>query len=200
LAEHGETANTPLELYEAAYRLHYNENRPSDALKYYDAIIREFPNSNECGYAVIQINKIKANEVSASITVRKKGGALAAISFFLCLLIIAAMGAGAYLANEYVLPEAEKIERRGVIATRALGKILNGQNEEALLLLDEMKELSDSDITPYELSAQIYRNAGLMERARAEYETFFAINPRMKTKTIEELLPDLPPERAGRKR
>jgi len=44
---------TPLELYETAYRLHYTENRVAEAKKYYEALVKEFPDSDECGYAVI---------------------------------------------------------------------------------------------------------------------------------------------------
>ncbi|MCL2219499.1 MAG: hypothetical protein FWB94_06420 [Chitinispirillia bacterium] len=183
--------NSPLELYETAYRLHYTDNRVPEALRYYDAIIREFPDSNECGYAVIQINKIKANSAVASIASKKKGGALALISFMLCLLIIGALGAGAYLGREYVLPEVERAKQREILATRVLGKIIEGRNEDALLLLDKLKELSDStDITPYELSAQIYRRGGLTNRARAEYETFYSKNPGKLNTPIDELVPE----------
>jgi len=192
--------NSPLELYETAYRLHHNEDRPSEALKYYDALIREFPDSNECAYAVIQINRIKANDVAASITVKRKGGVLGVMAFILCLLILAALGAGAYLAWEYVLPEAQNAQQRNILATQALGKILDGKNEEALMLLDDMKLLSDTDITPYELSSQIYRRGGLIDQARAEYEAFFTKNPSMRTRPVEEIVPDPEPLPAKKKR
>jgi len=194
--------NSPLELYETAYRLQYTDNRIPEALKYYDAIIREFPDSNECGYAVIQINKIKANSAAAAIAPRKKGGVLALISFLLCLLILGALGAGVYLAREYALPELEKAKQRENLATRALSKMIDGKNEEALMLLDELKDLSStSDITPYELAAQIYRKGGLTDRARAEYETYYSMNPGKQTKTVEELVPEPdPPAAPARKK
>jgi tetratricopeptide (TPR) repeat protein len=191
--------NSPLELYETAYRLHYTDDRIPEALKYYDAIIREFPSSNECGYAVIQINKIKANSAAAAIA-PKKGGALATISFIVCLLIIGALGTGVYIGVEHVMPEVQKAQKRENLAVRALGKIVAGKNEEALILLDELKELSGSaDITPYELAAQIYRSRGLTNQARAEYETFYRKNPGMQTKPVEELVPE-PETSAARKR
>jgi len=190
--------NSPLELYETAYRLHYTDNRIPEALKYYDAIIREFPNSNECGYSVIQINKIKANSAAAAIAPKKKGGALTIISFLLCLFIIGALGAGAYLAHERVLPQVERAQKRENLAIRALSKMIDGKNEEALLILDQLKELSDTaDITPYELSAQIYSRGGSIPQARAEYEAFYRMNPGMQTEPLEELVPEpLPAARA----
>ena len=53
--------NSSLEIYETAYRLHYIDKRIDEALKYYEVLIREFPDSNECGYAAVHIQKIKAN-------------------------------------------------------------------------------------------------------------------------------------------
>ena len=56
--------NSPLELYESAYKAHYIEGNIPEACRMYKTIIDEFPNSNECGYSVIQLQKIQANAVS----------------------------------------------------------------------------------------------------------------------------------------
>jgi len=180
--------NSPLELYETAYRLHYAENKISEALKYYEALIKEFPESNECGYAVVQIQKIKSNDVAASIAAKGKAHPLATLSFLLCLLTLAGVGGG-WLVLQNKISAAQ---RQTSLSVRALANVINGNDGDALMLLDEMKLLSSADITPYDLSAQIYRKAGKIDKARAEYDTFFSLNPGEKEKyaAIEELVPD----------
>jgi tetratricopeptide (TPR) repeat protein len=189
--------NSPLELYETAYRLHYAENNIPVALEHYEALIKEFPESNECGYAVIQIQKIKSNDVAASISRKSKAHPLATLSFLLCLLIIGGIGGGWLILQDKLLTS----QRQASLSVRALGNVLSGNENDALMLLEEMKLLSHSDITPYELSAQIYRKTGQIEKARAEYDTFFSLNPGEKEKyrPINELVPDLP-EKKPRKR
>jgi len=179
--------NSPLELYETAYRLHYAENKIPEALSYYEALIREFPESNECGYAVVQIQKIKSNDVAASITGKGKAHPLATLSFLFCLLLLGAGGVG-WTVTQNKLSVAN---RQASLSVRALSCALTGNDEDALMLLNEMKLLSTADITPYELSAHIYRRAGKSDKARAEYDTFFGLNPeeREKYRPIEELVP-----------
>jgi tetratricopeptide (TPR) repeat protein len=190
--------NSPLELYETAYRLHYTENRVSDALKYYAALLREFPESNECGYAVIQIQKIRSNDIAKSITATKsKSGPLALIAFILSLVTIVAISAGASFLYSKNITAQKKTE----LAVRALGMALNDDYKEALELLSDMKNMSKKDdITPYELSAHIHRKAGDIPKARAEYDLFYRLNPDKKGKPAEELVPDLPSEKNEKKR
>jgi len=180
--------NSPLELYETAYRLHYAENKIPEALKYYEALIKEFPESNECGYAVVQIQKIKSNDVAASVAGKSKAHPLATLSFLLCLLIICGVGGGWILLQN----KLAETQRQASLSVRALANVMNGNDDDALMLLDEMKLLSGADITPYELSAQIYRKNGRLDKARSEYETFFSLNPgeREKYRPIDELVPD----------
>jgi tetratricopeptide (TPR) repeat protein len=180
--------NSPLELYETAYRLHYAENKIPEALKYYEALIKEFPESNECGYAVVQIQKIKSNDVAASVAGKSRAHPLAVLSFLLCLLILVGIG-GAWLALQNKLSVAQ---RQASLSVRALSNVILGNDNDALILLDEMKLLENTDITPYELSAHIYRKMGKLDKARSEYDTFFSLNPEDKEKygAIEELVPD----------
>jgi len=180
--------NSPLELYETAYRLHYAENKIPEALKYYEALIKEFPESNECGYAVVQIQKIKSNDVAASVVGKSRAHPLAVLSFLLCLLIIGGVGGAWLLLQDKLSVSQQQVS----LSVRALSNVICGNDEDALMLLNEMKLLSKTDITPYELSAQIYRKAGKIDKARAEYDTFFSLNPGEKEKygSIEELVPD----------
>jgi hypothetical protein len=60
-------AHSPLELYEEAYRLQYHDKKIHEAVKVYEAVIREFPDSNECAYSVIQLQKVKAGDIYESV-------------------------------------------------------------------------------------------------------------------------------------
>jgi tetratricopeptide (TPR) repeat protein len=167
-------ANTPLELYEAAYRLHYNECKLSEAISYYEAIIKEFPESNECGYAAIQLQKIKANELVKAIEQRNKSlhpiTIIALVLGALSFLILAAVGS----FTIYQL----KIERERIsLAARAMGKIESGDYNEALKLLTQLKILDKTDIMPFELTASIHRKQGQQDEAKTEYDIFYSLNP-----------------------
>jgi tetratricopeptide (TPR) repeat protein len=186
--------NSPLELYETAYRLHYSENKVPEALKYYEALIREFPESNECGYAVVQIQKIKSNDVADSITAKGKAHPLAALSFLLSLLTVLALAACVF----FLRGKLDAAQKQASYSAMALGRAINGDDAGALRRLDEMKLLSGTDITPYDLSAQIYRRAGKMEQAKKEYEAFFAINPNERGRY--DLISELVPEQAVEKK
>jgi hypothetical protein len=147
-------ANTPLELYEQAYRLQYHEKHISDAIKIYEAIIRDFPDSNECGYAVIQLQKVKAGEISRAL---KTGPAnmyplliVAFMSSFIALLVA--------LVGVLLLFQQVRLEyHRTTLAMAALGKMYCGKEENALKILDELKGLSHKDPLPLELTSDIYR-------------------------------------------
>ena len=147
-------ANTPLELYEQAYRLHYHEKRISEAIKTYETIIRDFPDSNECGYAVIQLQKVKANEIARAL---KKGPAnmyplliVAFMSSFIALLVA--------LVGVLLLFQQLRLEHhRTTLAMAALGKMYCGKEDNALKILEELKGLYRNDPLPIELSSDIYR-------------------------------------------
>ncbi|MFP4013188.1 MAG: hypothetical protein ACLFVQ_03815 [Chitinispirillaceae bacterium] len=178
--------NSPLELYETAYRLHYVENRIPEALRFYEALIREFPESNESGYAVIQIQKIKANNIADSLhSPKTKPHPLLIASFILNLLLLSLLGAGLF----YFFNRMEMEHKRTTLATRAIVKMNNSEYDEALRLLSEMKILSDEDITPFELSSLIYQKKGDIIKARSEYEVFYSLNPDQRGESMEEIIP-----------
>lgn len=169
---------TPLELYETAYRFHYADNRIADAVEYYQTLIKEFPDSNECGYAVIQLQKIKAQEVAQSVNARRlKSGLLSGPTLVIVIILFVSIAAvGGYAINS--LNKKIVAQRtRTTLAIGAIAKIHRGEESEALALLSELKKLQKDDITPWELSADIYRNRKDFEKARAEYTSFFALNP-----------------------
>ncbi len=55
-------SDSALQLYKMAYQLHYEEENIKEACRLYRQIIKQFPDSNEAAYAVIQLEKIGANE------------------------------------------------------------------------------------------------------------------------------------------
>lgn len=59
--------SSALQLYHAAYRFHYESNDIKEACRLYREIIRHFPDSNESAYAVVQLEKIGAQEALKSL-------------------------------------------------------------------------------------------------------------------------------------
>lgn len=165
---------TPLELYETAYRLHYTENRVSDAVSYYEKLLKSFPDSNECGYAVIQLQKIKATDIAKGL--RQKPAAISPIVIITLLIALLALSVVLF-SHSSSQKTALRESKRITLFTRALGKMYHGEDDEALKLLTELKILIKEDITPFELSADIYRKKKQFSAARGEYEMFFRLNP-----------------------
>lgn len=170
---------TPLELYETAYKLHYTDHRISEASVYYQRLIKEFPDSNECGYSVIQLQKIKAGDVAKDLSETDdiKKSSSPAMAAVLILLFIVAGGAG-YLALHFK-KQLETEQKRHRLALNALSKISRGNHEDALALLSELKKIDKRDIFAYELSADIYRKDDKYDLAKNEYTTFFQMNPHL---------------------
>lgn len=163
-----EMENSSLELYETAYKLHYIEGNLPEACRIYKVIIDEFPNSNECGYAVIQLQKIQANELSEKI--RAGGfpvmwGVVMAATVAVCLIL-----------TTVTLFSLQKIHSEiGTLSlvTQALSVMYGGSDNDALEILDRAKTMSQGKVsTPYLLSANIFMNSQQYSRARAEYEKY----------------------------
>jgi hypothetical protein len=145
-------AETPLELYEEAYRLHYHEKKIPEAVRIYEAIIRDFPDSNECGYAFIQLQKVKANDISK---VLKKGPAtlyplliIAFMSSFIALIV-------AIIGTLFLFQQLRLEHHRATLAIAALSKMYSGKEDDALKIIDELKTASPLDILTSELSTDI---------------------------------------------
>jgi hypothetical protein len=145
-------AETPLELYEEAYRLHYHDKKIPEAVRIYEAIIRDFPDSNECGYAFIQLQKVKANDISK---VLKKGPTtlypliiIAFMSSFIALLV-------AIIGTLFLFQQLRLEHHRATLAVAALSKMYCGKEDDALKIIDELKEAAPLDILTSELSTDI---------------------------------------------
>jgi tetratricopeptide (TPR) repeat protein len=165
---------SPLELYETAYKLHYVENRIADALLHYQKIIEVFPDSNECGYASIQIQKIKAENLAHEL--KKAGKILHPVSMI--ALIIGALSLLLSSTFGIILNAKVTIEsKRSTLTLKALSKMQSGDDEGALKILTELKYLSSKNILPFELSADILCKQNKYAAAREEYLLFYKLNP-----------------------
>lgn len=165
---------TPLELYETAYKLHYLEKKNHEAVSHYEQLIKSFPDSDECGYAAIQLQKIKTGNLSE--TIRKTQISvhpLAVVSLIIACLSLLACGAVMYYSKQQLKIEQDRV----TLTISTLGKIFRGEDDEALRLLTELKTVHKEDLTPFELSADIYRKNHLYKKAKEEYELFFRLNP-----------------------
>jgi tetratricopeptide (TPR) repeat protein len=168
-------ADSPLELYEKAYGLHYEEKRIAEACELYGRIIKEFPESNECGYAVIQLEKLKANSVleglaqPAASVMSPLAVASLALNFIAVVMLIAACAM-------YV--SLRRTDRQYVAAlSQAVSWMESGQNEAALKTLSDLKFRASGDIVPYALSADIYARSGKFSEALAEIVKFRKMYP-----------------------
>jgi len=164
-----ESASSPLELYEKAYILQYDEGKTSEACRLYKAIIDEFPESNECGYSVIQLEKILAKNVSDRIVVSSKMPmvlSIIAVAVAICCLVSALI-----VGSIYVKTVNTQMGTLSLV-NQALGKLATGKDKEAVLILDNAKISSQSkDPAPYLLAADVYIKRQQYVRAMAELDT-----------------------------
>jgi hypothetical protein len=98
------TNSSALQLYHTAYRTHYESGDIKEACRLYREIIRNFPDSNECAYSVIQLEKIGAAEALKMLDAApwRKTVPLAAIIISVLSLIIAAAALFAALDKKAV--------------------------------------------------------------------------------------------------
>ena len=164
-----EQANSPLELYEKAYRLQYDENRIPEACRLYKLIIDEFPDSNECGYAVIQLEKIIASTMSERVNVTSRWNTLLAV-----IAIVVSMAAlvGVILAGSIYTKSVNARISSLSLVSQALAKLQVGKDKEALEILDNAKSIAkNKDMTPYLLSADIFLMRQQYAKAMSEFDT-----------------------------
>lgn len=165
---------TPLELYETAYKLHYNEKKIASAVKVYEALVSEFPDSDECGYAVIQLQKIKSGSIAEQIQKQKNSTFLFAVSSFIfaCIAILACGLLMFFQKSQFKTEQA-----KNTLTISALVKIINGEDSSALIILDRLKKLDRKNIVPVNVSADMYMKKVQYQKALNEYETFLNANP-----------------------
>jgi hypothetical protein len=147
-------AISPLDIYERAYRLQYDQNDNAGAIELYKRLISEFPDSNECGYAAVQLEKMQATGIIDDIErlQRRKGGAMALIALIVGIVALgAAAGVGAFIFVNH----PREIEINSVLV-RSLGALAAGQTDDALSQLGTLqrKYPSNADIRSLILTIQ----------------------------------------------
>jgi hypothetical protein len=148
-------AHSPLDLYEEAYRLQYHDKKIHEAIKIYEAVIRDFPDSNECAYSVIQLQKVKARDITRALKKTPSG----VYSLFVVALMSSFFALAVALAGVLLLFREVKTEhQRTTLAIAALSKMYCGDETNALKILDEIKSIARRDALAFELSADIYRH------------------------------------------
>jgi TolA-binding protein len=164
---------SPLELYQTAYNLHYRQKKISSACLVYERIIRDFPQSDAAAYASVQLHKIQANETLRKLARGRQSSApLIALTIVNFLLVAAGLAFGAYHFKRI----SDAVNHQSIIA-RALGKMYAGQDDIALEMLNDLKILAQGDVTPYALAAEIHRGNNRFLQARKEFETFSRLYP-----------------------
>lgn len=167
--------NSALELYQRAYDLHYKQKDLAGACRIYEKIIGDFADSDAAAYASIQLQKVKANEATLELAQSgKRGAGPVATTFIVINLVVLLGGAGAFALLLYRVNS--RLEKTSLL-TQVLGKMYAGRDTEALQLLDEMKIRMRNDITPFALTADIYRKNHEYLKARKQYEAFHRLYP-----------------------
>lgn len=155
-------AHSPLELYEEAYRLQYYDKKIHEAVKVYESVIRDFPDSNECAYSVIQLQKVKASDITKALKKTPSG----VYSLFVITLMSSFFALLVALVGVLLLFREVKTEHQcTTLAIAALSKMYCGDETGALKILDEIKAVSRRDALAFELSADIYRHHDLPVKA-----------------------------------
>jgi hypothetical protein len=146
-------ANTPLDIYQKAYQLHYEAGDLVEACALYKEILKKFPESNECGYAVIQLQKIGAQEIAGGIEAQSRGvpsvvKALLTVNIIVVIVLCAV-----------AIYQVQRINKQVVViggALNAVAKISLGQENDALQILSALRTFDRKNPLPVELSARIH--------------------------------------------
>lgn len=161
-------ASSPLEIYEKAYRLHYDDNDVQRACDLYKQLISEFPDTAESAYAAIQLQKIDAEDLIRRLGKRKPAVVLMTVTLIFCVATLIAFG-----ILGLVFYQKTQIEtRKAALIAQAIGLMHLNRDVDALRFLQEAKGLETRDISPYALSADIYLRRGDVVNARAEYQAY----------------------------
>ncbi|MBD3321048.1 MAG: hypothetical protein GF350_08150 [Chitinivibrionales bacterium] len=127
-------SESPLELYSRAYNLQYEQNKVGEACVIYKDIVNNFPDSNECAYAAIQLEKVGASEVARKLKVKSRGAGPVVV----VLLVI--NFAGLLAAGGLGLYKFRQIDRRLNRSSQTIRKL----SEEALEMRWSLSQKADS--------------------------------------------------------
>lgn len=108
--------DSPLEIYANAYNLQYHEEKIAEACILYKQIVKNFPDSKECAYSAIQLEKIAAIDLVEDKPGYSKNHIFLTILLILNLLFtFSAISTGAYYIKYKVLPVYHVLKSKNLI-------------------------------------------------------------------------------------
>ena len=167
--------NTPLQLYKKAYELHYKKKQLKEAGHIYKELMSNFPDYEVSNYASVQLSKIISNNIDNNIL--KKRATIGSILLFSLTIFNTVVLS---VALFWLFTHIQLSKNENIIAMKTAQSISNiyaGNEDVALNILKELKYLSKDDITPYEISANIFLKQNQFKKARNEYKSFQILYP-----------------------
>lgn len=167
-------AQSPLELYQQAYNLHHKENSISEACDIYDGLIRDYPGTEIAGYASVQLYSIQADKTTRKLSIRRSGNNPLVIALLVVGFILFSA------AIVWMVHETGRVRRAYAQQnkiTEALSKMYSGEDDEALIILSELKIMARGALTPFQISADVFLRSNNFLKARQEYEAYQRLHP-----------------------
>ncbi len=172
---------TPLQRYKEAYTLQYVEHDTTLARKMYQQLVKEFPGSDIAEYATIQLeemSKVIDGDIAPKTPITKSGVPIVMmialiINFLLSvfLFVMLSVNGQAHKRNSKELKEYVQEY------SRVFSKLYTNSEGEAFNILGEIKRSNENDISPYEVTADMYLKRHKFQKARREYKQFIRRNP-----------------------
>lgn len=172
---------TALQQYKKAYTLHYVEKNLPEAAAAYKEIIHVYPDSDAAEYSRIQLIKIEkpfeppedpftehAKKSLSSQTAR------APLLLLIINLILTVVFIIIFIIQLNIINNHNKY---AITLSRAISAISVGNEDDASVILKELKLFGYNDITPFALSSELYMKNHDFKSARDEYETYKRLYP-----------------------
>lgn len=168
---------TPLQLYIKAYNLHYEDNNFNEARKIYQQLVKDYHGSDVADYATIQLSELsklqkETGEQVPSSQQRKFNKILITfivINFILItgIIVFFSMKLRKYNTDMSTMSKISQV----------YAKLYAGKENDAFKILNEVKIINKSDITPYAIAADIYLKNNDFVKAKNEYEVYQNLSP-----------------------
>ncbi len=167
---------TALEMYRDAYNLHYKLGDTEKAKKIYHEIIEGYPVSDAADYASIQLKNLDDNiniiGSTESVSNKKTGIGPLVVSIMTLVITITILVFGIFHIRRTEL----KLKNMSDLSM-AQNKIMIGNQDEALLILSELKIKNEENLLPFVMASDIYIDRNDFKKARHELQTFQRLNP-----------------------
>lgn len=163
-------------MYRDAYNYHYKIGDMESAKKIYQEIIEGYPVSDAADYAAIQLKTMEETggvpNVLSETPIKKGSNAPLVVSIITLAITITILMFGIL----HIQKTENEIKSMSNLSL-AQNKILIGNNDEALLILSELKIKNEDNIIPFVLASDIYVSKKDFKKAKHELQTFQRLNP-----------------------